>query len=173
MGKLCQVNHGNLEACRDPSRQFLPTVREFFDEAIEQLDPNAQVERAYWLISQPDWAWKALRLLAKRSAHYFMQVNQNVKPIGEYLEAICMRLSKEMSVEQLKQQQQLLKQQQREQKEMLRLQQQQQQQQSQLLQQQQQQQEVIDLEKDQASPDSVKQEEEEVNEEDQNSSDIQ
>lgn len=94
MGKLCQVNHGNLEACRDSARQFLPTVREFFDEAIDQLDPANQVERAYWLIMQPDWAWTALRLLAKRSPHYFMQMNQNARPIHEYLEGICIRLSK-------------------------------------------------------------------------------
>lgn len=94
MGKLCQANHGNLEACRDPARQFLPSIREFFDEAIEQLDPANEVERQYWLIAQPDWAWKALRLLAKRSPHYFMQINQNVRPINEYLEFICTRLGK-------------------------------------------------------------------------------
>lgn len=97
LGKLCQVNHGNLEACRDSARQFLPSIKEFFEEAIDQLDPNNQVEKTYWLIMQPDWAWKALRLLAKRSPHYFMQVNQNVKPINEYLEAICVKLGKGLS----------------------------------------------------------------------------
>lgn len=148
MGKLCQVNHGNLEACRDSTRQFLPSIREFFEEAIEQLDPANEVERQYWLIAQPDWAWKALRLLAKRSPHYFMQMNQNAKPINEYLEGICTKLGKEYTAEQQRQQAALAKQQQKEAKqlEMSKLQQQQQQQQ----------QEVIELEKDE-SPDSVRQ----------------
>jgi THO complex subunit 1 len=66
MGKLCNVNHGNLEACKDPNRQFLPSLKEFFEECIDQLDPANQVEKQYRLIYQTDWSWKALRLLAKR-----------------------------------------------------------------------------------------------------------
>ena len=33
ISKLCNVNHGNLEACKDPNRQFLPSLKEFFEEA--------------------------------------------------------------------------------------------------------------------------------------------
>ena len=97
-----------MEACKDTARQFLPSLKDFFDEAIEQLDPANQVEKQYHLSNQTDWSWKALRLLAKRSAFYFMQ-NQNVKTISEYLEAICNKLSKEFSSEQqqLAQQQQI------------------------------------------------------------------
>ena len=93
IGKLCNINHDNLEACKDPNREFLPSLKEFFDEAIEQLDPVNQVEKQYYLTNQTDWAWKALRLLVKRSAFYFIQ-NQNVKTISEYLEAICNKLNK-------------------------------------------------------------------------------
>ncbi len=74
MAKLCNVNHGNLEACKDSQRQFLPSLKEFFEESIEQLDPANQVEKQYRLIYQTDWSWKALRLLAKRRYlhdHYF------------------------------------------------------------------------------------------------------
>jgi len=94
ISKLCNVNHANLEACKDPNRQFLPSLEEFFEEVIEQLDPENQVEKEYQLIYQTDWAWKALRLLARRSSLYFMQ-NQNVKTIPEYLEAISKKLEKE------------------------------------------------------------------------------
>lgn len=94
IGKLCSVNHDNLNACKDPNRQFLPSLKEFFEEPIEQLDPENQVEKQYQLIYKTDWSWKALRLLAKRSAFYFMQ-NQNVRTIPEYLEAICHKLNKE------------------------------------------------------------------------------
>jgi hypothetical protein len=89
-----------LEACKDPNRQFLPSLREFFEEAIEQLDPANQVEKQYQLVQQTDWCWKALRLLAKRSAFYFMQ-NQNVKTIPEYIEAICNKIGKEFANEQM------------------------------------------------------------------------
>jgi hypothetical protein len=94
---LCNVNHGNLEECKDPSRQFLPSLREFFEECIEQLDPANQVEKQYRLVNQTDWDWKALRLLAKRSAFYFMQ-NQNVRTIPDYLEAVCAKLAKEFNM---------------------------------------------------------------------------
>jgi hypothetical protein len=97
IGKLCNVNHSNLEECKDPSRQFLPSLREFFEECIEQLDPANQVEKQYRLVNQTDWDWKALRLLAKRSAFYFMQ-NQNVRTIPEYLEAVCGKLAKEFNM---------------------------------------------------------------------------
>lgn len=48
MSKLCSVNHDNLEVCKDPNRQFLPSLKEFFEEAIDQLDPASQVEKQYW-----------------------------------------------------------------------------------------------------------------------------
>jgi hypothetical protein len=110
IAKLCNINHGNLEACKDPDRQFLPSLKEFFEEAIEQQDPANQVEKQYALITQTDWAWKALRLLAKRSTYYFMQ-NQNVRPISDYLELICTKLGKELANDQAKQDQQLAQQQ--------------------------------------------------------------
>ena len=99
MAKLCNINHDNLNACTDTSRQFLPTIRDFFEEPIEQLDPANEVEKQYHLVNKTDWSWKALRLLAKRSAFYFMQ-NQNVRSIPEFLEAICNKLSKEFQVNQ-------------------------------------------------------------------------
>jgi hypothetical protein len=102
MAKLCNINHDNLNACKDQSRQFLPTLRDFFEEPIDQLDPANQVEKQYLLVNKTDWSWKALRLLAKRSAFYFMQ-NQNVRSIPEYLEAICHKLAKEFQVNQSEQ----------------------------------------------------------------------
>ncbi len=99
-----------MEACKDPNRQFLPSLKEFFEEAIDQLDPANQVEKQYQLVQQTDWAWKALRLLAKRSAFYFMQ-NQNVKTIPEYIEAICNKLGKEIASEQVSLQKQTMQQQ--------------------------------------------------------------
>ena len=102
MAKLCNINHDNLNACKDPNRQFLPTLRDFFDEAIEQLDPANEIEKQYHLVNKTEWSWKALRLLAKRSAFYFMQ-NQNVRSVPDYLVAICNKLAKEFQINQSEQ----------------------------------------------------------------------
>jgi len=96
MAKLCNINHDNLNVCRDPERQFLPSLKDFFDEAIDQIDPANQVEKEYWLFKKTDWSWKSLRLLAKRSSYYFTQ-NQNVKSVSDYLESVCQKLSKEFA----------------------------------------------------------------------------
>ena len=34
----------NMEACSAPERDFLPQMDDYFEEAIEQLDPNNQIE---------------------------------------------------------------------------------------------------------------------------------
>lgn len=45
--KLWNVCPDNLEACRGRDRDFLPSLDAYFDEAIEQTDPNAMVEDSY------------------------------------------------------------------------------------------------------------------------------
>ena len=53
----CLVSHGTLLCAIEPScilykclityRNFLPSMEEFFEEAIEQADPEAMIEDAY------------------------------------------------------------------------------------------------------------------------------
>lgn len=45
--KLWNVCPDNLEACRGKDRDFLPSLDSYFEEAIEQTDPNAMVEESY------------------------------------------------------------------------------------------------------------------------------
>jgi hypothetical protein len=45
--KLWNICPDNLEACASIERDFLPSVEDYFAEAIEQLDPANQVEETY------------------------------------------------------------------------------------------------------------------------------
>ena len=38
--ELWNLNPDNLEACRAAERDFLPSVENYFEEAIEQQDPK-------------------------------------------------------------------------------------------------------------------------------------
>eukprot|EP00123_Amoebidium_parasiticum_P011442 comp20716_c0_seq1/m.27046 comp20716_c0_seq1/g.27046 ORF comp20716_c0_seq1/g.27046 comp20716_c0_seq1/m.27046 type:complete len:659 (-) comp20716_c0_seq1:289-2265(-) len=56
---------------RDPTdlsalktKPLVPTFTDYFEEALEQLNPDSGVDREYFLTQRPDWVWSALRLLA-------------------------------------------------------------------------------------------------------------
>ncbi|XP_035665777.1 THO complex subunit 1-like, partial [Branchiostoma floridae] len=48
--RLWNLCPDNMEACSSPEREFLPSLEEFFEEAIEQSDPEAMVEDEYKLV---------------------------------------------------------------------------------------------------------------------------
>ncbi|KAG8133509.1 putative THO complex subunit 1 protein, partial [Naja naja] len=66
--------------------EYMPTLEEFFEEAIEQADPENMVDKEF----------KALRLLARRSPHFFQPTNQQFKSLPEYLENMVIKLAKEL-----------------------------------------------------------------------------
>lgn len=45
--KLWNQYPDNMDACSAPERDFLPSMEEYFAEAIEQLDPSNQIEEEY------------------------------------------------------------------------------------------------------------------------------
>lgn len=45
--KLWNFKPDNLEACKGPERDFLPSFDSFFQEAFEQLDPELCIEHQY------------------------------------------------------------------------------------------------------------------------------
>jgi THO complex subunit 1 len=45
--RLWNLCPDNLEACRLESRNFMPTLEEYFEEAIDQADPDSGVEAEY------------------------------------------------------------------------------------------------------------------------------
>ena len=45
--KLWNQYPDNMDACSAPERDFLPSMEEYFAEAIEQLDPSNQIEEEH------------------------------------------------------------------------------------------------------------------------------
>uniref|UniRef100_G1Q608 THO complex 1 n=1 Tax=Myotis lucifugus TaxID=59463 RepID=G1Q608_MYOLU len=85
----------NMEACKSDPRGYMPTLEEFFEEAIEQADPESMIENEYKVVNNPNYGWRALRLLARRSPHFFQPTKQQFKSLPEYLENMVLKLAKE------------------------------------------------------------------------------
>ncbi|KAK2094577.1 THO complex subunit 1 [Saguinus oedipus] len=77
-------------------KEYMPTLEEFFEEAIEQADPENMVENEYKAVNNSNYGWRALRLLARRSPHFFQPTNQQFKSLPEYLENMVIKLAKEL-----------------------------------------------------------------------------
>ena len=77
-----------MEACSAPERDFLPKQEEFFETAIEELNPANQVEEEFRKVNNGSWGWRALRLLAKKSPHFFTYGNNPIAKLPDYLETM-------------------------------------------------------------------------------------
>ncbi|XP_012870279.1 PREDICTED: THO complex subunit 1 [Dipodomys ordii] len=94
--RLWNLCPDNMEACKSDTREYMPTLEEFFEEAIEQADPENMVENEYKAVNNSNYGWRALRLLARRSPHFFQPTNQQFKSLPEYLENMVIKLAKEL-----------------------------------------------------------------------------
>ncbi|XP_050421728.1 THO complex subunit 1 isoform X2 [Adelges cooleyi] len=94
--KLWNSKPNNLEACKGPERDFLPSFDSFFQEAFEQLDPELCIENQFRKVNDGNFGWRALRLLARKSPHFFAQSNNPIHKLSEYLEIMIKKtMSKE------------------------------------------------------------------------------
>merc|ERR1711997_1295908 len=66
---------------------------DYFAEATEQLDPANQVEDQYRKVNDGQWGWRGLRLLAKKSPHFFTYGNNPIGKLNEYLETMLRKMS--------------------------------------------------------------------------------
>ncbi|KAG8442166.1 hypothetical protein GDO86_011097 [Hymenochirus boettgeri] len=94
--RLWNLSPDNMEACKSEKREFMPSLEQFFEEAIEQADPENMVENEYKVVNNTNYGWRALRLLARRSPHFFQPTNQQFKSLPEYLENMVIKLAKEL-----------------------------------------------------------------------------
>uniref|UniRef100_A0A8C1AFB2 THO complex 1 n=1 Tax=Cyprinus carpio carpio TaxID=630221 RepID=A0A8C1AFB2_CYPCA len=78
------------------SLEFMPSLEDFFEEAIEQADPSNMVEEEYKVVRNSNYGWRALRLLSRRSPHFFQPTNQQFKSLADYLENMVIKLAKEL-----------------------------------------------------------------------------
>ncbi|GFO12521.1 tho complex subunit 1 [Plakobranchus ocellatus] len=86
-----------MEACKDESRVFLPKLDDFFANAIDQADPEAMVEEQYKDINHQNFQWKAYRLLARSSTHFFVHSVTPGLPINNHLKDIVDKMAKELN----------------------------------------------------------------------------
>ena len=87
-----------MVACKAESRlKFLPSLESFFEEAIEQADPEAGIEEKYKVVNHSNFQWKALRLLARRSHHFFTPSQSPFKALPAYLSSVINQLGKEFN----------------------------------------------------------------------------
>lgn len=94
--RLWNLYPNNMEACKSEAREFMPTLDEFFAEAIEQADPVNMVEEEYKVVRNPNYGWRALRLLSRISPHFFQPTNQKFKSLADYLDSMVSKLAKEL-----------------------------------------------------------------------------
>jgi len=104
----------NFEELRSPSQQFIPSIREFFEPIIEQLqtvspktstndstDTKEQStkeldkERERILQQDPSLVWRALRLLARQSPYFFVHNTQTVPSMAQFLVTTCEKIRRE------------------------------------------------------------------------------
>lgn len=94
--RLWNINPDNMEACKAEKRVFLPSLEDFFAEAMEQADPEAKVEEQYKMVNNPVFQWKSLRLLARQSPHFFGQHHTPAMPLPQYLELMLNKIAQEL-----------------------------------------------------------------------------
>ena len=104
----------NFEELRNPSQQFIPSIRDFFEPIIEQLQtvslkastndstdsreqPTKELEKERERILQqdPSLVWRALRLLARQSPYFFLQNTQTVPSMAQFLVSTCEKIRRE------------------------------------------------------------------------------
>lgn len=97
---LWNISPDNLAACQDSTRKFTPETFKFFEEAIEQLEPESGVEKEYYLTNETAFVWRSLRLLARQSVPYFQHI-QNTKnlTLTDNLQNIITLIGKEYKKE--------------------------------------------------------------------------
>lgn len=93
--RLWNLCPDNLEACKQKSRNFVPDLKEFLEEPIEQADPAAQIEDEYKLINNPNFMWRALRVLSQGSPSFFQNTTASIKQIPEFIEHVMIQTGKD------------------------------------------------------------------------------
>ncbi|XP_030370941.1 THO complex subunit 1 [Scaptodrosophila lebanonensis] len=79
--RLWNYSPDNLQACKSEQRNFLPQLETYLETPHEKIDPAFE--------------WRALRLLARQTPHFFTFVSQPSCKISDYLEVVRKRLIRE------------------------------------------------------------------------------
>ncbi len=97
--RLWNLCEDNLEACKQESRNFVPGLKSFIEEPLEQADPGAQIEDEYKLINNPNFTWRSLRLLSQESSHFFQNTTAPIRQIPEFIEHVITLTGKDLQTD--------------------------------------------------------------------------
>lgn len=62
------------------------------------VNPLLPPVNIYRVVRNPNYGWRALRLLSRRSPHFFQPTNQKFKSLADYLDSMVSKLAKELPV---------------------------------------------------------------------------
>ncbi|XP_073947578.1 THO complex 1-like protein Hpr1 [Choristoneura fumiferana] len=89
--KLWNLCPDNLTACRTKERDFMPSLQTYM------LTANDGREGAARRTASGSWGWRALRLLARRSPHFFIHTNTPIGRLPDYLDDMVKRVTREVA----------------------------------------------------------------------------
>ncbi|KAL3284462.1 hypothetical protein HHI36_018623 [Cryptolaemus montrouzieri] len=92
--KLWNLCPNNLEACKGKERDFLPTLENYFKDAIEQME-SGEIKDENNLLKDSNFGWRALRLLARRSPHFFTFSTVIMNQQSSYIEMMVKKIMQE------------------------------------------------------------------------------
>lgn len=79
----------NLEYCKSKARVFAPSISDLAEEALDQFDPEQQVDEEYKDVNNEKYQWTCSRDLLWKT-NEFHNINQNAsivnKSTKEYLQ---------------------------------------------------------------------------------------
>jgi THO complex subunit 1 len=96
--KLWNINPDNLEACKEEERNFLPSLLQFFEEPINELNPHNGIDDVYKKVNKGEWGWRALRLMSRRSNHFFLVGNSHIGKLPEYLSIMMKKMATDFDI---------------------------------------------------------------------------
>ncbi|EDV91583.1 THO complex subunit 1 [Drosophila grimshawi] len=79
--RLWNYSPDNLQACKSEQRNFLPLLETYLETTHDKSDPAFE--------------WRALRLLARQTSHFFTFISQPSCKISDYLDVVRKRLTRE------------------------------------------------------------------------------
>ncbi|XP_040176067.1 THO complex subunit 1 [Anopheles arabiensis] len=79
--RLWNLCPDNLQACKGTDRNFLPSLETYLENPKEKQDPSFE--------------WRALRLLARQSPHFFTLFNSPSYKVADYLESVRKKIQKD------------------------------------------------------------------------------
>ncbi|KAL7072574.1 hypothetical protein ACQ4LE_008048, partial [Meloidogyne hapla] len=75
--RLWTIEKDNLIACKNVKRNCIPNLKSFLEEALDELDPEQQVEEKYQSVNDEHYQWMASRFLLMNSDQHINHASQD------------------------------------------------------------------------------------------------